>query len=217
MLQWYATFLFLCAELLVCSVLICPMPSKVKKFLLNGVVRVTSVPVIRTSLRVACVLIFLLFLDSVRDHSKRRAEMDAHRSGDHGHIDAHHECETRLKMFYSQRNLYLTGFSLFLLLLLWRLMQYLASLHTAEASNTALARQAENASAQLLSVTEERDALAEQVSPKKVAAKKTASSSSSASLKKMDDAVELNKDDGSDDEATAPPPVVKSPVDKKND
>jgi outer membrane murein-binding lipoprotein Lpp len=70
----------------------------------------------------------------------------------------------RVTLFRNQRNLYLTGIVLFLLLVLYRFQSLLNDLFAAEQKASAVASQAKNNGAGLDSIVGERDKLAKQVS-----------------------------------------------------
>lgn len=104
-----------------------------------------------------CVLVILclFFLDSIREMNKYSSPeiKDAH-----GHLDA--EMQSNMKLFRAQRNFYISGFSLFLWLVIRQLVSLIASQANLIAQNEATLTQAKNASQaaqQLLSSSADGD------------------------------------------------------------
>lgn len=105
---------------------------------------------------VVVLVMALLLADSIREimkygkiettpqdlHNNPQAEMMAH-----------------MKLFRAQRNLYISGFSLFLLIVLRRVVRLLSRFSVLEASNEASLRQAQNVSKQCEKLMEENEKL----------------------------------------------------------
>jgi len=88
----------------------------------------------------------LFFLDAIREMRKYSVELGEQQKGGHGyHLDA--EMQAHMRLFRAQRNFYIAGFSLFLWVVLQRLMSLISRLATAEASSQAALAQAKSASA----------------------------------------------------------------------
>jgi len=88
----------------------------------------------------------LFFLDSIREMRKYSMELGEQQKGGHGyHLDA--EMQAHMRLFRAQRNFYIAGFSLFLWIVLQRLMSLISRLAIAEAASEAALAQAKSASA----------------------------------------------------------------------
>ncbi|XP_063608757.1 B-cell receptor-associated protein 31-like [Penaeus indicus] len=97
-------------------------------------------------------ILSLFFLDAIREMRKYSHELSEQQRGDHGyHLDA--EMQAHMRLFRAQRNFYISGFSLFLWVVLQRLMTLISNLAVAMAEGHAALKQAKTASetaAQLL-------------------------------------------------------------------
>lgn len=97
-------------------------------------------------------LLTLFFLDAIREMRKYSAELSDEGRGDHGHhLDA--EMQAHMRLFRAQRNFYISGFSLFLWVVLQRLATLISRLAVSLADGEAAMKQAKSASdaaAQLL-------------------------------------------------------------------
>lgn len=100
-------------------------------------------------------LMFVLFVDSVHKtwkYSDIDMALDL-RNNPQAEVQAH------MKLFRAQRNLYITGFSLFMLVVLRRMITLISRQATLEASHTAAVKQAQGAAAQAKKLMEENEQL----------------------------------------------------------
>ncbi|GAB5593551.1 Endoplasmic reticulum transmembrane protein 3 [Umbelopsis nana] len=81
-------------------------------------------------LKIVFVFVFVLFIDSI-NRLQRPGGLEDQSASNH-HIGMHSEVAFAARKFYAQRNLYLTGFTLFLSLILSRTHQLLVELSAAE-------------------------------------------------------------------------------------
>lgn len=97
-------------------------------------------------------LLVLFFIDAIREMRKYSGELAEQSRGDHGHhLDA--EMQAHMRLFRAQRNFYISGFSLFLWVVLQRLATLISRLAVTMADSEAAMKQAKSASdaaAQLL-------------------------------------------------------------------
>ncbi|KAL0086041.1 B-cell receptor-associated protein 31-like-domain-containing protein [Phycomyces blakesleeanus] len=111
------TFAILVTEMVIFGILVMPLPSRWRRAMMKGL---TSSPLIGKALyglKIAFGFIFLLFLDTV--NRLQRIGSDVTEEQRHHH-DFGFEANLKATTFYTQRNLYLTGFTLFLSLILDR-------------------------------------------------------------------------------------------------
>ncbi|KAI8391027.1 B-cell receptor-associated protein 31-like-domain-containing protein [Radiomyces spectabilis] len=111
------TFALLVTEMVFFGVLIVPLPSHWRRAMLKFV---STSPVVAKALYVLKIIfgfIFVLFVDTI--NRLQRIEADASEE-QRQHHDYSFEANLKAKKFYAQRNLYLTGFTLFLSLILER-------------------------------------------------------------------------------------------------
>ncbi|KAK6488076.1 B-cell receptor-associated protein 29-like [Huso huso] len=155
-LQWTVVATFLYIEIGVLLILCLPFISaqrwlKIFKFRIWGRVA----PYWNKGFLTMIVVLIVLFLDAVREvrkYSGTDANKDAKLNPnmfDHLHM----------KLFRSQRNLYISGFSLFLWLTLRRVVTLITQLATAQGTSGALQTQAENTNAAAKKYMEENERL----------------------------------------------------------
>jgi B-cell receptor-associated protein 31 len=90
-------------------------------------------------------ILVLFFLDAVREMRKYSDESMATEGHGHGgHLDA--QMQMQMRLFRAQRNFYISGFALFLCLVIRRLVGLIAVSATLEAEKEAAMRQAASAS-----------------------------------------------------------------------
>eukprot|EP00735_Rhodelphis_limneticus_P011147 TRINITY_DN4207_c0_g1::TRINITY_DN4207_c0_g1_i1::g.8012::m.8012 TRINITY_DN4207_c0_g1::TRINITY_DN4207_c0_g1_i1::g.8012 ORF type:complete len:229 (+),score=74.42,sp/O14290/YF14_SCHPO/28.28/6e-13,Bap31/PF05529.7/3.4e-34,Bap31/PF05529.7/27,bZIP_2/PF07716.10/3.3e+03,bZIP_2/PF07716.10/6.4e+02,bZIP_2/PF07716.10/0.00033,Seryl_tRNA_N/PF02403.17/4.2e+02,Seryl_tRNA_N/PF02403.17/0.00035,IncA/PF04156.9/0.0009,bZIP_1/PF00170.16/6.3e+02,bZIP_1/PF00170.16/3.1e+02,bZIP_1/PF00170.16/0.00087,TBPIP/PF07106.8/0.019,T len=137
-LQYEIVFGLLCAEVAICVLLCIPMTEGLRKLVLNALSKIHQFPQIT---RPVAIILFILFLDSIRALLKLSNERP----------DAIHEALIHLhneKLFRSQRNFYLCGFTLLLFILMERLADLLRKKIEYSNSLMALKKQAEGVSAE---------------------------------------------------------------------
>lgn len=140
-LQWTIIGSFLYAEIAIVLLLTLPVasPSKWQKFFkskflayISGQASIYFVVVIG--------ILVLCLLDAIREMQKY-SNID---STDHQHLDA--EMQGNMRLFRAQRNFYISGFALFLLVVIRRLVQMISQIATLLAQSEANFRQAQSAS-----------------------------------------------------------------------
>ncbi|XP_076064182.1 B-cell receptor-associated protein 31 [Oratosquilla oratoria] len=96
--------------------------------------------------KVFLAVLLLFFIDAIREMRKYSYELSDQQKTDHGyHLDA--EMQAHMRLFRAQRNFYISGFSLFLWMVLRRLSTLISRLAVALAEGEAAMRQAQSASA----------------------------------------------------------------------
>jgi len=89
-------------------------------------------------------ILVLFFLDAIREVRKYTGEIEDTKLDSHAHLSA--ELQIQMKLFRAQRNFYISGFALFLWLVLRRLVTLISAQATLQAANIASLKQAQNAS-----------------------------------------------------------------------
>jgi len=122
-LYYTLVFLLLVAEIALFMLLILPLPFNVRRKLFTFISENPIVAKFQYWLKITFVFILVLFIDSVnrvyRVQQELAATSEAHGNGGHA-IHGHERLEVQARKFYSQRNMYLCGFTLFLSLILNR-------------------------------------------------------------------------------------------------
>ncbi|KAF8999844.1 B-cell receptor-associated protein 31-like-domain-containing protein [Cyathus striatus] len=127
------TFLLLAAEMITFCVLVSPIPYTLKKRLFTFLSESPVVAKIAYALKISFIFVAILFVDALQRMFRATAESDMLKSGKQGMADARSETNMAARKFYSQRNTYLTGFCLFLSLVLTRTFYIILDLiHTQE-------------------------------------------------------------------------------------
>ncbi|KAF8895800.1 B-cell receptor-associated 31-like protein [Mucidula mucida] len=126
------TFLLLAAEMVTFCVLVAPLPHTVKKTLFNFLSTSTIIAKIAYGLKISFIFVAILFFDALQRMFRVTAEAEMAKSGQQGVSDVRTETNLAARKFYSQRNTYLTGFTLFLSLVLTRTFSIILTLIQAE-------------------------------------------------------------------------------------
>ncbi|CAA7262072.1 unnamed protein product [Cyclocybe aegerita] len=128
------TFLLLAAEMITFCLLVAPLPYALKKRLFTFLSESPIVAKIAYGLKISFIFVTILFADALQRMFRVTAESDLARSGKQGVIqDIRTDTNLAAKKFYAQRNTYLTGFCLFLSLVLTRTFYIILDLiHTQE-------------------------------------------------------------------------------------
>ncbi|EXJ66349.1 uncharacterized protein A1O5_10501 [Cladophialophora psammophila CBS 110553] len=123
-LYYSLVFVLLVAEMVMFLALIVPMPFTVKRKMFNFISESPIVAKIQYGMKITFIFILILFLDSVNRVYRVQVEMAAFSKDTSGAGRAaamgSERMEVQARKFYSQRNMYLTGFTLFLSLILNR-------------------------------------------------------------------------------------------------
>ncbi|VVC90841.1 unnamed protein product [Leptidea sinapis] len=161
-LQWTIIATFLYAEIAAVLLLTLPIasPSKWQKFFKSKFLAYISSQASIYFLVLIGVLILCL-LDAIREMVKY-SNMEP---TDHQHLDA--EMQGHMRLFRAQRNFFISGFALFLLIVIRRLVQMISELATLLAQAEANFRQAQSASATAKTLLDQQGA-GDEKSKKKV-------------------------------------------------
>ncbi|GJJ09333.1 hypothetical protein Clacol_003555 [Clathrus columnatus] len=136
------TFLLLAAEMVTFCIIVSPLPYQIRKPLFNFLSENAFVAKIAYALKISFIFVGVLFIDfgcliNLQDAVQRMlritAEIESAKADPHNHAlhDARTETSLAARRFYAQRNTYLTGFCLFLSLIITRTFYILLDLlHT---------------------------------------------------------------------------------------
>jgi len=121
-LYYSLVFLLLVTEMLIFCALIVPLPFTWRRRLFTFISESPIIAKLQYGMKITFIFILILFIDSVNRVYRVQIELsgsdDQGRSGvAHGGIE---RMEVQARKFYSQRNMYLCGFTLFLSLILNR-------------------------------------------------------------------------------------------------
>ncbi|GBP05398.1 B-cell receptor-associated protein 31 [Eumeta japonica] len=152
-LQWTIIAGFLYAEIAFVSFLALPImsPRKWQKFFKSKFLAYISNQATIYFVVLIGVLVLCL-LDAIREMQKYSSS----ESTDHKHLDA--EMQGSMRLFRAQRNFYISGFALFLLVVIRRLVTLITELATLLAQSEANFRQAQSASAAARTLLENQGA-----------------------------------------------------------
>ncbi|MCJ1344340.1 hypothetical protein MMC31_002543 [Peltigera leucophlebia] len=115
-------FLLLVAEMTVFMLLIVPLPFVWKRKLFTFISGNPLIAKLQYGMKITFIFILILFIDSVNRVYRVQVELAATKEKGHsaGVIGGTERMEVQARKFYSQRNMYLCGFTLFLSLILNR-------------------------------------------------------------------------------------------------
>ncbi|KAI1749669.1 B-cell receptor-associated protein 31-like-domain-containing protein [Xylaria castorea] len=122
-LYYTLVFMLLVAEMTLFMLLVLPMPFTVKRKMFTFLSENPIIAKIQYGLKITFIFILILFLDSVNRVYRVQVELAAATDTSKGGAAAvmgHERLEVQARKFYSQRNMYLCGFTLFLSLILNR-------------------------------------------------------------------------------------------------
>jgi len=123
-ITWHFVSLVLFAEIALLVLLILPSNTFIRKLLVENINNVyDNSRIVRRAVLVVFTLVALFFVDAIRTVW----QYEAYTSGERVHLDA--QLLVQNTLFYNQRNAYLTGLTLFLGLLLYRMLRLLAQLN----------------------------------------------------------------------------------------
>ncbi|XP_065350633.1 B-cell receptor-associated protein 31 [Cloeon dipterum] len=140
-LQWALIAGFLYLEIAVVLLLVLPLISarRWQSFFKSRFLQTLSSQAQLYFLILLAILI-LFFLDAIRE---MRKYSDKEHTADHQHLDA--EMQSTMRLFRAQRNFYISGFALFLSLVIRRLVTLISTQATLEACSEASMKQAQSA------------------------------------------------------------------------
>ncbi|XXH05496.1 tRNA-dihydrouridine synthase 3 [Hypoxylon texense] len=115
-------FVLLVAEMALFMLLVVPMPFTIRRKMFTFLSENTIVAKIQYWMKITFVFILILFLDSVNRVYRVQLELATAVDSSKGTaaVMGHERLEVQARKFYSQRNMYLCGFTLFLSLILNR-------------------------------------------------------------------------------------------------
>ncbi|KAG8215407.1 B-cell receptor-associated protein 31-like-domain-containing protein [Butyriboletus roseoflavus] len=111
--------MLLAAEMITFCVLVFPLPYTIRKNLFRFFSENSIVAKIAYGLKISFIFVGVLFVDALQRMFRVAAEFETARA-EHTVHDARTESTIAARKFYAQRNMYLTGFCLFLSLVLTR-------------------------------------------------------------------------------------------------
>ncbi|KIM41808.1 hypothetical protein M413DRAFT_445025 [Hebeloma cylindrosporum] len=115
------TFMLLAAEMVTFCILVAPLPYSIKKRLFHFLSESKIVAKVAYGLKISFIFIGILFVDAVQRMFRVTAEADLAKNNKQGVVqDIRTDTGLAARKFYAQRNTYLTGFCLFLSLVLAR-------------------------------------------------------------------------------------------------
>ncbi|KAJ7585233.1 B-cell receptor-associated protein 31-like-domain-containing protein [Mycena floridula] len=116
------TFMLLAAEMTTFCILVAPLPASPKRAFFKFLLTNKLVAKVAYALKISFIFVAILFFDALQRMFRVQAESDLAKSGGGGGNVGDVRTETNLaaRKFYAQRNTYLTGFTLFLSLVLTR-------------------------------------------------------------------------------------------------
>ncbi|KAB5549960.1 B-cell receptor-associated protein 31-like-domain-containing protein [Coniochaeta sp. 2T2.1] len=122
-LYYTLVFLLLVAEMALFMLLIVPLPFTLRRKMFTFISENPIIAKLQYGLKITFIFILILFIDSVNRVYRVQVELAAAtESGQNGRaaVMGHERLEVQARKFYSQRNMYLCGFTLFLSLILNR-------------------------------------------------------------------------------------------------
>jgi len=120
-LYYTLVFFLLMAEMGIFMGLVVPLPYSWRKTIFTFISTNKFVAQLQYMLKITFVFILILFIDSVNRVYRVQTELaDSKAAGGQGSVLGHERMEVQARKFYSQRNMYLCGFTLFLSLILNR-------------------------------------------------------------------------------------------------
>ncbi|KAG0248040.1 hypothetical protein BG011_000595 [Mortierella polycephala] len=116
-LPYTMVFSLLMAEMIIFIFLILPLPFKWRRGLLKFIAESPLMANVQYAMKIVFIFVFILFVDSLN----RVVKVEEINENSHHHHHGHgSESNLAARRFYAQRNMYLTGFTLFLSLILNR-------------------------------------------------------------------------------------------------
>jgi len=114
------TFMLLSAEMASFCIFVAPLPFKIRRKLFRFLSESPIVAKVAYGLKISFIFIGILFVDALQRMFRITAEVETAKSSGQGIHDVRAETSFAARKFYAQRNVYLTGFCLFLSLVLTR-------------------------------------------------------------------------------------------------
>eukprot|EP00128_Syssomonas_multiformis_P004943 Colp12_sorted_trinity150504_noHs@14623 len=133
--QWHFCSALLWTEITIFLLLSLPMPARWQHRITTLIAESELVKKLRPYLGIFAFLVIILFLDSIREINRfsEQHEEDIH---EHGHHSGHSHFETKMRLLGAQRNAYISGFTVFLFLVLNRFYGMMSRLGSTVALET---------------------------------------------------------------------------------
>ncbi|TVY84632.1 Uncharacterized protein LSUE1_G004122 [Lachnellula suecica] len=120
-LYFQLVFLLLVAEMTLFMLLIIPLPFTIRRRMFTFISESPIVAKLQYGMKITFIFILILFVDSVNRVYRVQVELaDTNKQQGGAAVMGHERMEVQARKFYSQRNMYLCGFTLFLSLILNR-------------------------------------------------------------------------------------------------
>lgn len=119
-LYYSLVFLLLVAEMTLFLFLIIPLPFKIRRKMFTFISESPLIAKLQYGLKITFIFILILFIDSVNRVYRVQLELAESNKQQGASVLGHERMEVQARKFYSQRNMYLCGFTLFLSLILNR-------------------------------------------------------------------------------------------------
>jgi len=122
-LYYSLVFLLLVSEMVIFMSLIVPLPFTWRRKLFTFISENPLIAKLQYGLKITFIFILILFIDSVNRVYRVQIELSAAQKNSQANaavLGGHERMEVQARKFYSQRNMYLCGFTLFLSLILNR-------------------------------------------------------------------------------------------------
>jgi len=120
-LYYSLVFVLLVAEMALFMLLIVPLPFTIRRKMFTFISESPLVAKLQYGMKITFIFILILFIDSVNRVYRVQIELaESNKNQGGAAIMGHERMEVQARKFYSQRNMYLCGFTLFLSLILNR-------------------------------------------------------------------------------------------------
>jgi len=120
-LYYSLVFLLLVAEMALFMLLIVPLPFTIRRKMFTFISESPLIAKLQYGMKITFIFILILFIDSVNRVYRVQVELaESKEQGGRANVLGHERMEVQARKFYSQRNMYLCGFTLFLSLILNR-------------------------------------------------------------------------------------------------
>jgi len=119
-LYYSLVFLLLVAEMTLFVLLIIPLPFTIRRKMFTFISESPIIAKLQYGMKITFIFILILFVDSVNRVYRVQLELAESNKQQGAAVLGHERMEVQARKFYSQRNMYLCGFTLFLSLILNR-------------------------------------------------------------------------------------------------
>lgn len=119
-LYYSLVFLLLVAEMALFMLLIVPLPFTIRRKMFTFISESPLIAKLQYGMKITFIFILILFIDSVNRVYRVQVELAESKEQGGANVLGHERMEVQARKFYSQRNMYLCGFTLFLSLILNR-------------------------------------------------------------------------------------------------